>query len=105
MAKYEMKMMFDWGSDSCIWSTNDAALQLYGTSVLLDQLPISYQLKAMLNRLIIRHDQALDWECPQNDLLWNEKQIKSFEKEVIAAYKQLCVELGENYEIALGEIM
>ena len=29
MAKYEMKYMFDWGSGTCVWSTNDAAIDKY----------------------------------------------------------------------------
>lgn len=99
---YQMKFMFDWGSGCCVWTTNDAARNLYGGyPVLTEQLPVSAQLKAALDRLIDKHDEALDWDYPPNALLWNEAQVEAFEAEAIAAYKQLCIELGEEYEVVL----
>lgn len=103
MAKYEMKFMFDWGSGCCVWSINDAARELYDYPVLTEQLPISSDLKATLNYLIDKHDEALDWACPQNDLLWSEDQMDSFRRDAVVAYKQLCMELGEEYDIVLWE--
>lgn len=103
MAKYEMKFMFDWGSGSCVWSTNNVATELYDYPILTEQLPISSELKATLNHLIHKHDEALDWDCPQNDLLWSKDQAESFKAEAVAAYEQLCIELGKEYEVALWD--
>ena len=103
MEKYEMKFMFDWGSGSCLWSTNGSALELYDYAVLVEKLPISSSLKATLNYLINKHNEALDWECPQNDLLWNEDEILLFKANAVTAYKQLCSELGQEYKILLKE--
>ena len=48
MAKYEMKYLFDWGSGTCLWSTIDAAIDKYDYPVVLDNLPISSNLKIQL---------------------------------------------------------
>ena len=99
---YRLKFMFDWGSGCCVWTTNDAAKKLFGDyAVLTEQLPISAQLKVTLNRLIYQHDEALDWDYPPNPLLWSEEQEAAFKAEAIAAYQQLCMELGKDYEVAL----
>src|SRR5574344_959485 len=103
VARYEMKFMFDWGSGSCVWSVNDAARELYDYPVLTEQLPISAELKSTLNDLINKHDEALDWDCPQNDLRWSEKEIEMFKVDAIAAYKQLCIELGTDYTVELWD--
>lgn len=103
MAKYKLKFMFDWGSGSCLWSINDAANKLYGYSVSTEQLPISSELKDTLNELINTHDEALDWNCPQNGLLWSEEQIQSFMTAAVAAYEKLSLELGQEYDIALWD--
>lgn len=101
MAKYEMKYMYDFGSECCIWSLNDDAKERYGYLVLSEQLPISKELKSKLNHLISIHEEALDWGNPQGDLLWSEKQIQLFRIEAITAYDQLCNELGGEYEVSL----
>lgn len=99
---YKMKFMFDWGSGCCVWTTNDAARKLFGDyPVFPEQLPVSEQLKATLKHLIDKHDEALDWDYPPNALLWSEEEIKVFQTEAIAAYQQLCIELGEDYEVVL----
>ena len=48
MAKYKMKYLFDWGSGTCLWSTIDAAIDKYDYPVVLDNLPISSNLKIQL---------------------------------------------------------
>ena len=101
MAKYEMKFMFDWGSGSCVWTTNEEAEKKYGYPVQTKNLPISNELKTKLEMLIEKHDEALDWDCPQNDLLWSDEQISLFENEAIEAYYKLCDELGHDYKIEL----
>lgn len=101
MAKYEMKFMFDFGSGCCIRSINKAAEDLYNYPVLAEQLPISSELKSVLQYLIDKYDEALDWSCPQNGLLWSAEQIQAFKVDAIAAYERLCAELGVDYKVVL----
>jgi hypothetical protein len=99
MEKYQMKYMFDWESDVCLWSTNDPTRNKYGYPVNLEQLTISEDLRATLRRLIDKHDEALNWENPAGDLLWTTEQIEAFIREAEEGYHRLCDELRDEYEI------
>lgn len=101
MAKYEMKFSFDWGSGVCLWSTNNAARNKYGYPVETSQLPISEELKKDLEHLISWHDKALDWNEPQNNLLWTDEQIKEFLLTAKEMFKKVCMELGADYDVVL----
>ena len=103
MEKFEMKFMFDWGSRVCIWAANDEARKKYGYSVKSEQLPISENLVRELNMLIRRHDEALDWDCPQNGLLWTKEQQEKFIERAKSAYSKLCMELDTDHHLILGE--
>ena len=96
-----MKFMFDWGSGTCVWSTNDAARNKYGYFVEISALPISAELSQFLYKLCAEHDKALDWKCPSNDLLWSEREIELFSKEARNGYEKLCKELGEEYKVVI----
>ena len=80
--------MFDWGSGVCVWSTNAAAKVKFNAYPLL------------LNKLIIQHDTAWNWDDPGAGLLWNTAQQTAFINETMFAYKQLCAELGPDYNIS-----
>lgn len=106
MATYKMKFMFDWGSGVCLWSTNQASITKFENyPIYIPKLPISDKLKNELERLIEMHDQALNWNEPNGDLLWNDYQIDEFLKIVKSVYNSLCKELGPDYEIELVEGM
>lgn len=105
MDKYSLKFMFDWGSGTCLWSTNDAAREKYGYPVDIEQLPISSELAKSLIELADKHDEALDWDCPNNDLLWNEEQVKLFLQNARRYYERLCEEIGEEYSIEFWDGM
>lgn len=51
------------------------------------------------------HDEALNWDEPNGELLWNDDQIDEFLKDARNAYYRLCEELGSDYEIELVEGM
>lgn len=102
---YEMKFMFDWGSGTCLWSANDAAIERYNYPVDLLKLPLSGELLKRLEVLVNRHDEALDWDDPAGDLLWNEDQQKEFTKEALKAYREVCLELGPKYHIVTFKSM
>ncbi|WP_124100022.1 hypothetical protein [Ruminococcus sp. Marseille-P6503] len=101
MAKYEMKYMFDWGSGTCVWSINDNANDRYGYPVMIDDLPISQELKDDLETVIEKHDEALDWSDPAGDLLWDQEQIEQFTQKAVCLYNRLCNELDSDYKIIL----
>ena len=103
MPKYTIKFMFDWGSDSCVWSTNDAAKSIYGYCIAISALPISDELKTQLNNLVVKHDEALNWDEPNGDLLWSAKQIRDFLMSAKETYLRLCVELGLEYAVEFVE--
>ena len=105
MARYALKFMFDWGSGTCLWSTNDVAREKYGYPVDIEQLPISSELAKSLIELVDKHDEALDWDCPNNDLLWNEEQVKLFLQNARRYYERLCEEIGEEYSIEFWDGM
>jgi len=99
MAKYSLRFFFEWGcSDDfcpCLWGDDGL--------VSLDTLPISSELKKFLLKLGIEHDDALDWGCPSNPLLWSEEEKETFYKNAKEAYQRLQDELGEDYEIIYCE--
>lgn len=101
LATYEMKYMFDWGSGTCVWSTNDEAREMYDYPVDISALPISAELIQFLYELCDEHDKALDWECPANDLLWSEGKIELFSQKARKGYENLCKELGPEYKVVI----
>ncbi len=106
MATYKMKFMYDWGSGVCLWCTNHTAkTKFIDYPILTSKLPVSEKLKDELNHLIELHDTALNWNEPNGDLLWNDKQIDEFLKATQNAYNRLCNELGSDYEIELIEVI
>lgn len=103
---YKMKFMFDWGSGVCLWSKNKAAEDKFGEyPITTDKLPVSQELKEELERLIEKHDEALNWNEPTSDLLWDDNQINMFLISAKEGYKELCEELGTDYEIDFIEAM
>ncbi|MDO4156604.1 MAG: hypothetical protein Q4D37_07485 [Oscillospiraceae bacterium] len=104
MAIYELKYMFDWGSGTCVWTSNEASRNLFvHYPVRIEQLPISKVLKDELKQLIEEHDKALDWDCPSNGFVWSEERQKQFISEAIFAYKRLCLELGMEYHVEMND--
>jgi len=102
MAIYKMRFMFDWGSGVCLWSANQATEEKFGDyPIFASQLSISDELKNELEHLIKLHDEALNWDEPNGDLLWDDNQIEKFLEDAQIAYNRLCMELSEDYEIEL----
>lgn len=100
MAKYEMKYMFDFASGVCVWSVNATAREKYGYPVKAEALPISNELVHILQDLIARYDNALNWADPASELLWSDEEKELWYDEVKAAYKTLCSELSPDYSLS-----
>ena len=62
-------------------------------------LPISEELCECMVRLCEEHDLALDWECPQNNLLWTGKEQNVFWQKAKQIYQRICEALPEGWEI------
>lgn len=103
-AKYELRFMFDWCADSCLWSLDDAAIERYGVGpVDLDELPLSAELKKKLQNLCDEHDTALDWDCPQNGLVWDwERQYAFLERARVVCWDTIH-ELGIDYGVSFNK--
>ena len=93
--------MFDWGSGVCIWSVNDEANKKYGYPVSSESLPVTQELIDELNALIEKHDEALDWNCPQNGLVWDKAEQMKFAENTVKVFNKLCIELGDDYHVEL----
>lgn len=91
------------GSGVCVWSVNREATEKYNYPVETNRLPISEELKVILNDLIDKHDTALNWNSPQDKLLWDNEAIELFKTEAISAYRRLCLELGDDYYVDIWE--
>jgi hypothetical protein len=103
---YKMKFMFDWGSGICLWSTNKASEDKFGGyPVSTDDLPVSLEMKEELEHLIDWHDEALNWDDPADDLLWNDTQVQEFLAAAKKSYLALCDALGPDYEIEFYDHM
>ena len=103
---YKLKFMFDWGSGICLWSNNEESMNKFGDYPIDTRaLPISEKLKTELEHLIDWHDEALNWDDPSSDLLWDDSQIQNFLTEAKKAYRNLCNEMGEDYEIEFFDKM
>ena len=103
MPIYTMKYMFDWGSGVCLWSTNEASKKKYDYPVKTAELPITSGLKERLESLIEKHDEALNWQEPQGELLWSKEKQQAFRDEARQAYEELVQELGPVYEVEFIE--
>lgn len=103
-AKYELRFMFDWGANSCLWSSNDAAIERYGVGPIdFDELPLSEGLKKQLRTLCDEHDTALDWDCPQNGLVWDEETQSDFFEKARVAYGDIIHELELDYGVSFNK--
>ncbi len=104
MPRYKLKYMFDFGSGVCLWSGDQVTEGFFHDyPIVLEKLPISDEIKAELERLILWHDEALDWSNPGGPLLWDEKQIGIFSEAAEKCYYRLCEELGSDFDVELSK--
>lgn len=103
MAKYVFKYWFEWGG-TCLWSENHAARADFGYAVDEQKLPISRKLKNLLRYLQAYHENMMDMDnAPDDSPWWNEEDTVMFNSKKKFAYNQLCIELGDDYEIQYCE--
>lgn len=98
--KYVIKFFFEWGTDCCLWSGNEAAAQRYGIGAgAYEHISISDELKLTLMQLADEYQTALNWEYPPDPSPWSQTQKEDFMKRAEAAFERLTKELGDEHEI------
>ena len=95
---YQIVLMFEWGGGT-LWAGNDAARRDYGVGILDYKLPISCALRRELEKLVEWHDNALDWECPNNPSPWSIKEFQRFDCAANQVKEKLEKTLGCDYTI------
>ncbi|MFI5587611.1 hypothetical protein ACIA5G_21350 [Amycolatopsis sp. NPDC051758] len=68
----------------------------------LEELPISAELRAELDRLAVEYDESLNWDYPPDPGPWREARCLRFNTDVRAALARLRAELGPEREIEDG---
>ncbi|MDX8347093.1 hypothetical protein SLH49_03755 [Cognatiyoonia sp. IB215446] len=97
MAKFEVRLMFEWGGP-CLWGMNDAAKSAFGGYAGLENtLPLSEDIKAKLFELIEIHDGALDWANPGGPSLWSKQEFDKFETEARSILEVIQTELDDRF--------
>lgn len=92
--------MFEWSCDTCVWSGNKAAEELYGEyDIDIELLPISDFLKKKLNYLVDNFEDTYDWVLLCSTGHKDEDKIMEFEAKALIAYRMLYIELGLEYTV------
>lgn len=100
MAVYRLRFFFDPGSGVCLWSDNEAAREAFGGyAVSSEDLPVSPETEARLERLIAWFDESIDWDDPGTAWPWTDEEQARFDAEAQAVLALLRAELGAEYEI------
>lgn len=90
---YNIKFMFDYGADSCLWGTKNEGL------LPMQRFPISKTLMEKLKNLSVEYNSILNWDDPASGFIWTSDQIEDFRIRAQHAYDDLVSELGEQYQI------
>lgn len=98
MAKYTLHFWFEW-LGPCLWGADEETKKKFGYAVDLSILPITEELRNHLIELRDEHDESLNWEYPPDPSPWTSQQKSHFLKRTEEAYKRLCSELGEEFQI------
>ena len=96
MARYEIRLMFEWGG-GCLWGMNETAKSKYGYAEIERFLPLSTKTKAKLAKLSEIHDEALDWSNPAGPSSWSPDDFERFELKAQSALRDVQTELGEQF--------
>ena len=105
MAKFEVRLMFDWGG-ACLWGMNAAAKEKYGYAEIERVLPITPEISDKLAKLSKWHDEALNWANPAGPSPWTKNDFTNFESAALSLLQVLQDELGDQFHVwydPLGE--
>src|SRR3712207_869992 len=99
MAIYRLRFFFDAGAGVCLWADNYEARESFGDAVSAEDLPLSPETEARVERLIAWYDESVDWDDPAGPWPWTDDEQARFEAEARAVLTLLRAELGAEYEI------
>jgi hypothetical protein len=92
-----LRFFLDAGTGTCLWSGNDAARERYGYAIAVRDLPISGELRHMLDALCMRYDTSVDWDNPGGPSPWTTEESERFAVAVRSALERLRAALGEDH--------
>ncbi len=95
-----IKFMFDYCAQSCLWTVNREADELFGVGIISpEQLTLSDNLKATIKEMCKEYDTCLNWEDPAGESPWTLDQIRNFRTRSTILYNRLLNEIGEGITI------
>lgn len=95
-----IKFMFDYCAQSCLWTVNREADELFGVGIISpEQLTLSDDLKATIKEMCKEYDTCLNWADPASESPWTLDQIRSFRTRSTILYNRLLNEIGEGITI------
>ena len=106
MARYELKLLFDWRSSGGLWAMNTASHEDFGSGPIDNVLPISGWAKERLRMLSEKHDGAMNWDDPKAPSPWTAADFDAFEIMVADIWWRVAEELGPEFSLTydrLGE--
>ncbi|GAB3883070.1 hypothetical protein GCM10029964_041800 [Kibdelosporangium lantanae] len=90
------RFFFDAGSGTVLWDDSGY--------VHLADLPVSADLRNVLEELVARYDSSLDWDDPTGPGPWSAAECREFNTAVRAALARLRVELGTDIADGFREL-
>ncbi|MGI5341231.1 hypothetical protein ACQEVS_29435 [Streptomyces sp. CA-181903] len=92
------RFFFDAGSGVALWAASEDQGE-WGYAIEVDRLPVSRDLRDVLNGLIARYDTSLNWNYPPDPGPWREAECQDFNEAVSRALDRLRAELGPEWRV------
>ena len=100
-AIYRLRYFWDWGSQTCFWSGNNAAKERFEYEVDVDNLPLPELIKRRIYFLASWHNSLMDWANAPEDSIWGSAESERFgaaSSELLTLVRQ---HLGSSYEVVV----
>lgn len=98
MAKYQLRLLFDWHAGG-LWSGNDASYAKFDHGLIDDQLNLPDYLQGKIYAMTAWHDTALDWSYPPDPSPWAKETFEAFDREAEILLKELQEHLGPEFDL------
>ncbi len=98
-AVYRLRLFFDPGSGTCLWSANDAARERFGYPVEIDNLPLPENTRRRLLYLCYWYDTSIGWDYPPASSPWDAEEKARFDRKAQRLLARVRSELGPSYEV------
>jgi len=98
--RYALRFFFDFGSDSCLWSSNDVTRERFGYPARIDDLPLPPALANQVRTLAKEYDTCIDWRNPGGPSPWTAAESAAFLNEADELLTCIREELGPSFLVA-----